>query len=125
MEKQSSDDRLTHFINGLVGGLGSIPAIFAAFSCLLLWSITGPFLGFSDTWQLIINTSTTIVTFMMTFIILNAQNRDGRAIQTKLDAIICSLEGVDNSLQGLEERPDKVIKERQQEVRHEDRPDLS
>jgi low affinity Fe/Cu permease len=55
---------------------------------ILLWGFSGPFLGFSDTWQLIINTSTTIVTFLMVFLIQNTQNRDGAALQAKLDELI-------------------------------------
>ena len=55
---------------------------------IIVWAITGPFFGFSDTWQLVINTGTTIVTFLMVFLIQNTQNRDGAAIQTKLDELI-------------------------------------
>ena len=65
------------------------PLTFAAsVAIIVIWALTGPFFGFSDTWQLIINTGTTIVTFLMVFLIQNTQNRDGAAIQTKLDELI-------------------------------------
>ena len=63
-------------------------AFITAFAVVLLWGLTGPIFQFSDTWQLVINTSTTIVTFLMVFLIQNAQNRDASAIQAKLDEII-------------------------------------
>lgn len=70
------------------------PLAFSAAICLvLLWCVSGPFFNFSDTWQLVINTGTTIVTFIMVFVIQNAQNRDSLALQLKLDELICAVEG--------------------------------
>ncbi|TIO09307.1 MAG: low affinity iron permease family protein [Mesorhizobium sp.] len=80
-----------HFtkIANYVAHLAGLPSTFAI-CCLIItaWAISGPIFGFSDTWQLIINTGTTIVTFLMVFLIQNTQNRDGAAIQTKLDELI-------------------------------------
>jgi low affinity Fe/Cu permease len=75
----------------------------SALGIILLWIVTGPFFHFSDTWQLVINTATTIITFLMVFLIQNTQNRDSEAMQLKLDEIIRSLEGAHNIFLDLEE----------------------
>lgn len=85
----------------------------ATFVCALLiiaiWAFLGPFFGFSDTWQLVINTGTTIITFLMVFLIQNTQNRDGEAVQIKLDELIRSIKGARNQVMNLEEMDEKQL----------------
>jgi low affinity Fe/Cu permease len=76
---------------------------------VIVWAISGPFFGFSDTWQLVINTSTTIITFLMVFLIQNTQNRDTAAMQIKLAELIIRLEGADDKLATAEDLSDKDL----------------
>ena len=80
-----------------------------ALAVVAVWAITGPVFHYSDTWQLVINTGTTIITFLMVFLIQNTQNRDGYALQVKLDEVIRSLEGAHNALLDLEELDEQTL----------------
>ena len=82
-----------------------------AFLAIILWAATGPLFGWSDTWQLVINTGTTIVTFLMVFVIQNTQNRDTAAIHLKLDELIRVNKAARNSLISLEERSESEVEE--------------
>ena len=77
---------------------------------IVVWVVTGPLFGFSDTWQLVINTGTTIITFLMVFLIQNTQNRDAKAMHLKLDEIIRALKGARNQLVDLEDLSDEDLK---------------
>jgi low affinity Fe/Cu permease len=80
-----------------------------ALAVILIWAVTGPIFQFSDTWQLLINTGTTIVTFLMVFLIQNSQNRDNHAMQLKIDELVRALKGAHNSLLDIEELNDDEI----------------
>jgi low affinity Fe/Cu permease len=84
-------------------------AFIVAVSTIIIWGISGPLFGFSDTWQLVINTGTTIVTFLMVFLIQNTQNRDTEALQLKLDEIIRCMSGARNQFLDLEELDEKDL----------------
>ena len=95
--------------------LGRAWAFAAAILIIIVWALTGPTFHFSDTWQLIINTGTTIVTFLMVFLIQNTQNRDAKAVHLKLDEIIRALEGARNRLVDLEALSDEELKKFEEE----------
>ncbi len=95
--------------------LGTAWTFTVAVLIIAVWAVTGPTFHFSDTWQLVINTGTTIVTFLMVFIIQNTQNRDAKAIHLKLDELIRALKGARNKLVDLEELSDEELKTLEEE----------
>jgi low affinity Fe/Cu permease len=97
--------------------LGSAWAFAAAVLAILVWIVTGPTFHFSDTWQLIINTATTIITFLMVFLIQNTQNRDAKAMHLKLDELIRALKGARNQLVDLENLSDEDLKKLEEQFR--------
>jgi low affinity Fe/Cu permease len=98
--------------NAITHAAGDARVFLAAVAVIVVWAVTGPLFGFSDTWQLVVNTGTTIVTFLMVFLIQQTQNKDGLAIQLKLNELVAALEGASNRLinvEGLSEEELRVL----------------
>jgi low affinity Fe/Cu permease len=102
-------DAFHHISQNVSNRLGSPTAFGLAVLLILVWIFTGPFFNFSDTWQLVINTTTTIVTFLMVFAIQNTQNRDAKAMQIKLDELIKSSRGARTEFVNIEELTDTEL----------------
>ena len=109
MRPTKSKTWFTRFAKWTAHASGRPAAFLIAALIILVWAITGPLFHFSDTWQLVINTGTTIVTFLMVFLIQSTQNRDGEAIQVKLDEIIRAIGNARNELLDLEELEEKDL----------------
>ena len=109
MKSAKTTSRFTTFAKRTARATGHPAAFVTAVLIIVLWAATGPIFRFSDTWQLVINTGTTIITFLMVFLIQNTQNRDSEAMQVKLDELIRALEGAHNALLNLEDLDDKEL----------------
>jgi low affinity Fe/Cu permease len=107
--KSKTSDWFHQFAHRISEIVGSPLSFVLALVAILLWAVLGPVFGFSDTWQLVINTATTIVTFLMVFLIQNTQNRDAKAIHLKLDELIHAIKGARNKLIDLEECSDEEL----------------
>jgi len=113
-------DRLFTRIASLIAALAGQPAAFLiALTIIVVWAVTGPLFHWSDTWQLVINTGTTIVTFLMVFLIQNSQNRDAAAMQAKLDELIRALDKARGQFIGIEHLTDSQIEEIRAALEHE------
>ncbi|WP_413249027.1 low affinity iron permease family protein [Sinomonas flava] len=118
-ETTHRQDFFTRFATRTSKVLGHPWVFSAAIAILVLWGLSGPFLGFSDTWQLVINTGTTIVTFLMVFIIQNTQNRDSAALHIKLDAVMRELQITNSRLYEAEEEGEKELERERHRLEHE------
>jgi low affinity Fe/Cu permease len=115
MRKQSSQHGLFYKLARRTSeAVGSPFASIGAVTVILIWAATGPIFQFSDTWQLVINTGTTIVTFLMVFLIQNSQNRDGKAVQIKLDELIRSIDTARNKIIDVEDSSEQELQDFQQ-----------
>ncbi len=110
-------DFFVKFAHKVSNAVGSPWAFLMAVLVILVWVISGPVFGFSDTWQLVINTGTTIVTFLMVFLIQNQQNRDSKAMELKLDELISSIKTARNTLIDIEEMSDDELDKLEEEFR--------
>jgi low affinity Fe/Cu permease len=108
-------ERFRKFAHAIANIVGSAGTFLIALAVIVGWAVSGPFFGFSDTWQLVINTGTTIVTFLMVFLIQNSQNRDARAIHLKLDELLRAVGGARTSMVNLESLSDDKLMELQHE----------
>jgi low affinity Fe/Cu permease len=108
-------ERFNRIADWLTVALGSFPALAGSVLLVVVWAMSGPLFNFSDTWQLFINTTTTVVTFWMVFVIQNSANRAAKATQLKLDELIRSLEGARNDFIALDKATEDVLTEHEEE----------
>lgn len=103
------DNLFEKFSHHVTAATGSTPAFIVALGVIVAWAATGPIFGYSDTWQLVINTGTTIVTFLMVFLIQRSQNKDAKAVSLKLNEIVAAIEGASNRLIDVEDLSEKEL----------------
>jgi low affinity Fe/Cu permease len=113
--RRSLLERFRHFAHRVAMGVGSALAFGAALMLVVVWAATGPIFHYSDSWQLTINTGTTIVTFLMVFVIQNTQNRDSQVVHLKLDELIRAVREARNELVDLEDLPDEDLRRLQRQ----------
>jgi low affinity Fe/Cu permease len=110
-------DRFNVLADDVTTAAGSLPALVGSVAVVVIWALTGPIFNFSDTWQLFINTTTTVLTFWMVFVIQNSANRQSKATQLKLDEIIRSLSDARNEFVDLDHATEDVLEEHEEEFR--------
>ena len=108
--QEAKDNMLSRFATAATEWSGSTYAFVLAALIIVVWGVTGPLFHYSDTWQLVINTGSSIVTFLMVFLIQRAQNKDSMAVQLKLDEIVAALEGASNRLISVEDLSEAELK---------------
>ena len=119
MRPTKSRSWFTKFAKWTAHATGRPVTFFGALAIIVIWGVTGPLFHFSDTWQLVINTGTTIVTFLMVFLIQNSQNRDAAAMQAKLDELLRALDKARHQFIGIEHLTDAQIEEIRAALEHE------
>jgi low affinity Fe/Cu permease len=113
----STANRFNAIADRITTALGSLHALAGSVLLVVVWALTGPIFNFSDTWQLFINTTTTVVTFWMVFVIQNSANRQSKATQLKLDEIIRAVADARNDFIALDQAPEEELSEREQELK--------
>ena len=115
--QKNTGNWFSRMANATAAWTGKPAAFTLAFSVVLIWGVTGPLFHYSDTWQLVINTGTTIVTFLMVFLIQNTQNRDTLALQVKLSELILALNEADNHFVAIETCSDEELQEANEKIK--------
>jgi low affinity Fe/Cu permease len=115
--QHSEQGWFTWFAHSIARWSGKPAAFLIALALIIIWAVTGPLFGFSDTWQLVVNTATTIVTFLMVFLIQNTQNRDTMALQIKLAEVIIAMRGTHNNMAMAEDLSDTDLEALHEEYR--------
>lgn len=116
MNRSKSQSSFTAFARATAAGTGKPVAFVVAVAVIVAWAVSGPLFHFSDTWQLVINTSTTIVTFLMVFLIQNTQNRDSMAVQLKLDQLILAIKEANDAFVDLEDDDDDDLQDKHRQM---------